>query len=243
MVRNQVNYKLNCYLEIFSNMIYDAVKNNHGLPHDPFKALVSPRPIGWITSMDQNGVVNLAPYSYFNAVSDRPHYVMFSSMHRKDSLRNIEQTGEFTCSLATWDTRNAMNITSAPLASDRSEYEQTNLTMAPSQFVAPPRVAQSPAALECRHWKTISLPDLDTDSDPDLGHFVVFGQVIGIYIDDSVIRDGLVDAAAMQPLARLGYMNYSVVREDNMFSMVRPHLDENGDVIKEQPEEWDGVYR
>ena len=224
-------------------MHYDSIKNDHNLPHDPFKALVSPRPIGWISSVSQEGVVNLAPYSFFNAVSDQPHYVMFSSMHRKDSLNNIEQTGEFTCSLATWDNRDAMNVTSAPLAAEKSEYEASGLTMAPSQFVQPPRVAEAPAALECKHWKTIRLPDMNESDDPDLGRYVVFGQVVGIYINDDCIKDGLVDTGRMKPLARLGYMNYSVVRDDNLFTMIRPQLDDNGDVIKQQPEEWDGVYR
>jgi flavin reductase (DIM6/NTAB) family NADH-FMN oxidoreductase RutF len=224
-------------------MYYDAIKNNHGLPHDPFKALVVPRPIGWITTISKNGEVNLAPYSYFNAVSDRPHYVMFSSMHRKDSLKNIEETGEFTCSIATWNTREAMNITSAPLSHERSEYEPSGLTMAKSNVVTPPYVLEAPAALECKHWQTIRLPDMNENDDPDLGRYVVFGQVVGIHISDDCIKDGLVDTALMQPMARLGYMNYSVVREDNMIAMIRPQLDDNGDVINEQPAKWDGVYR
>ena len=95
-------------------MHYDSIENKHGLKHDPFKALVAPRPIGWISSVAEDGTLNLAPYSFFNAVADRPHYVMFTSVHRKDSLRNIEANGEFTCSLSTWDTRAGMNISSAP---------------------------------------------------------------------------------------------------------------------------------
>ena len=224
-------------------MYYDAIKNDHGLPHDPFKALIVPRPIGWITTKSKSGVVNLAPYSYFNAVSDRPHYVMFSSMHRKDSLSNIEETGEFTCSIATWSTREAMNITSAPLSNQKSEYQPAELTMAASTVVSPPYVAEAPAALECKHWKTIQLPDNNEDSNADLGRYVVFGHVVGIHINDECIKDGLVDTALMQPMARLGYMNYSVVREDNMITMVRPNLDDNGDVIKQTVTEWDGVYR
>ena len=103
-------------------MYYDSIENKHGLKHDPFKALIAPRPIGWISSISADGICNLAPYSFFNAVSDRPPYVMFSSADFKDSVRNIEQTGEFTCSMATWDTRGGMNISSASVPADTDEF-------------------------------------------------------------------------------------------------------------------------
>ena len=111
----------------------------------------------------EDGTLNLAPYSFFNAVADRPHYVMFTSVHRKDSLRNIEANGEFTCSLSTWDTRAGMNISSAPVDQLADEFALADLETAPSKFVAPPRVARSPAALECKFWKTIDLPDVSED--------------------------------------------------------------------------------
>ena len=221
-------------------MHYDCVKNEHGLKFDPFKALVAPRPIGWISSMDGNGVLNLAPYSFFNAVSDKPHYVYFTSAHRKDSLRNIEATGEFTCSLSTMDTQDGMNISSAPVDALADEFALAGLETAPSQFVKPPRVARAPAALECKFWKTVDLPDVSPDREK--GHFIVIGEVVGIYIDDTFIKDGIVDTAAMRPIARMGCMDYAVVTPETAFTLNRPVVKEDGSV--ESPEgEWDGVYR
>ncbi|MDA1183050.1 MAG: flavin reductase family protein [Acidobacteria bacterium] len=211
-------------------MHYDAIANAHGLAHDPFKALVGPRPIGWITSVSADGVCNLAPYSFFNAVSDRPHYVMFSSSGKKDSLRNIHETGEFTCSMATWDTRFAMNVSSAPVAPDVDEYQVAGLTAVASRFVKPPRVREAPAALECTHWKTIELPDVEAGSDQ--GHFVVFGRVVGIYIDDAYVHDGRVDTGAMRPIARLGYMQYAAVTPETVFDIDRPSIARNGSVVR-----------
>jgi flavin reductase (DIM6/NTAB) family NADH-FMN oxidoreductase RutF len=222
-------------------MYYDSVANQHGLRHDPFKALVAPRPIGWVSTISEDGVLNLAPYSFFNAVSDRPHYVMFSSSNRKDSLINIEQTGEFTCSLATWDTREGMNMSSAPVPSLADEFDVAGLETAPSHFVKPPRVKQSPAALECRHWRTIEMPDVKPGGDE--GHFVVFGEVVGIYIDDVYIKDGLVDTGAIRPIARMGYMDYAVVTPETVFTLNRPEVDDEGKVSSPQASEWDGVYR
>lgn len=198
-------------------MFYDARKNDHGLPHDPFKAIVAPRPIGWISSMNGKGDINLAPYSFFNGVASRPPIVMFASEGRKDSLAFIEETGEFVCNLATWDLREAMNATSAPLPRGTNEMASAGLDAAPSRLVKPPRVAASPCALECKLLQVISLADLDGR---DIDRHVVFGQVIGVHIDDRYIRDGLVDSAAMKPIARCGYHDYAVV--ENMFSMRRP---------------------
>lgn len=197
-------------------MFYDAVKNAHGLKHDPFKALVSPRPIGWISTVDKDGVVNLAPYSFFNAISDRPHYVFFSSYGRKDSLRNAEETKEFVCSLATWDLREQMNVTSAGVGPDVDEFELSGLTAAPSSLVAPPRVAESPVAFECTYFQSLELPS-DNGREP---YIVVIGRVVGIHIDDDVIVDGMIDMARLRPIARLGYMDYTVV--DTVFSIDRP---------------------
>lgn len=222
-------------------MHYDAIENKHGLKHDPFKALVTPRPIGWISTVSANGICNLAPYSFFNAISDRPHYVMFSSQTFKDSVRNIHETGEFTCSLSTWDTRQQMNLSSAPVPSGVDEFSISGLTAAASTFVKPPRVLESPAALECRHWKTIELPDVDPGTGS--GHYLVLGQVVGIYINDNYIKDGLVDTGAMQPMARLGYMSYAVVTPETMLTINRPQMDEDGSIASAQAETWDGVYR
>ena len=222
-------------------MHYDSIENKHGLAHDPFKALIAPRPIGWITSVSSDGVCNLAPYSFFNAVSDRPHYVMFSSSNVKDSLRNVSQTGEFTCSMATWDTREGMNISSAPVPPDADEYPLAGLTAVASKFVKPPRVKESPAAFECRHWKTVELPDVEPGS--ERGHFIVIGEVVGIYIDDRYINDGMVDTGAMQPIARMGYMEYAVVKPDTVFDINRPVMNPDGTIAETQSGAWDGVYR
>ncbi len=208
------------------------------MKHDPFKALVAPRPIGWVSTVDKNGVLNLAPYSFFNAVSERPHYVMFVSANRKDSLRNIEDNGEFTCSISTMDTRDGMNISSASVDSLSDEFALSNLETAQSFFVTPPRVARSPASLECKHWKTVELPDVSGDR----GHFIVIGQVVGIFIDDNVIKDGIVDTASMRPLARMGYMDYAVVTRETTFTLQRPQVEDDGTVTIPEGD-WDGIYR
>ena len=197
-------------------MFYDAVANSHGLQWDPFQALVSPRPIGWISTLGQDGVVNLAPYSFFNAVSTNPHFVMFSSGGRKDSQRNAEETGEFVCSLATFELRDAMNRTSQHVGPEVDEMEMAGLTAAPSKLVAPPRVAESPVAFECKYWRTIELPG------PDGGegaHAIVLGQVVGVHIDDAAIVDGKVDVTKLRPIARLGYGDYAVI--DEVFELSR----------------------
>ncbi len=198
-------------------MFYDTRKNDHGLPHNPFKAIVAPRPIGWISSMSAKGELNLAPYSFFNGITDHPPIVMFSSEGPKHSAAFAEQGKEFVCSLATYDLRNEMNETSAPLPRGVDEMKAAGLAAAPSRLVKPPRVAASPCALECKWLKTVKLDDLDGLA---LERFVVFGQVVGVYIDDHFIKDGKLDTAAMRPIARCGYDQYAVVQE--VFAMQRP---------------------
>ncbi len=198
-------------------MFYDTRDNSRTLPHDPFKAIVAPRPIGWITSISAQGDVNLAPYSYFNGALSRPNLVMFSSEGYKDSVRNIQQTGEFVCNLATWDLRDAMNMTSAPMPYGVNEMERAGLAPAPSKLVKPPRVAASPCAMECKLLQVVPLKDLD--SAPLDGH-VVIGRVIGVHIDDRFVKDGRLDTAAMKPIARCGYDEYAVV--ESLFRMTRP---------------------
>jgi flavin reductase (DIM6/NTAB) family NADH-FMN oxidoreductase RutF len=222
-------------------MNYDTATRDHGLPHDPFKALVVPRPIGWVSTIGKDGVANLAPYSFFNAVSDRPPMLMFSSGGHKDSLLNILDSGEFTCSIATWALREAMNLSSAAVAPGVDEFVLAGLTKAASRFVKPPRVAESPAAFECRLWKTLPMPPHKPGAEP--GYTVVFGQVVGIYIDDAFIEAGIVQSGRMQPLARLGYMDYSVLRPESMFTMPRPLASEDGLSAKLPGGPWDGVYR
>ena len=198
-------------------MFYDAIANTHGLEFDPFKALGAPRPIGWISTLGKNCVVNLAPYSFFNAVGTAPHYVMFSSGGRKDSQRNAEETGEFVCSLATYDLRDAMNRTSQHVGPEVDEMELAGLTPAPSKLVAPPRVKESPVAFECRYWRTINLPG--HDGEPGT-HSIILGKVVGVHIDDAAITDGKVDVTKLKPIARLGYGDYAVI--DEVFTLTRP---------------------
>ena len=167
-------------------MHYDTIKNEHNLPHDPFKAIVAPRPIGWIGSRSQTGVYNLAPYSYFNAIADRPHFVMFSSVDIKDSVKNIEETGDFTVSLATEDLFDHMNGSSVPAGSEIDEFELAGLKPQIGKFVSAPFVSEAAAALECKYWKTIDLPNVDRKLGK--GNYVIFGQVVGIYINDKFIK-------------------------------------------------------
>ena len=227
-------------------MHYPTSARAPGLPHDPFKALAVPRPIGWIGSLDAQGRPNLAPYSFFNAISDRPPMVMFSSAGRKDSLRNILATGEFTCSIAHWDLRDAMNLSSAPVAPGVDEFALAGLAPAASLLVKPPRVAQAPAAFECRLWKTITLPApparAGSTEIPD-SYTLVIGEVVAIYIDEQFIEDGIVLTGKMRPLARLGYMDFSVVTPESLFTLNRPSASADGLSASVMPGAWDGVYR
>ena len=187
------------------------------LPHDPFKALIAPRPVGWISSQSRTGALNLAPYSFFNAFSSAPPIIGFSSEQKKDSVSFIEETGEFTWSMATYALRNEMNLTGASLPRGSSEFDYAGLETAPSQFVRPPRVAKSPAALECKVTEIIRLKDLDGES---TNNFLVLGQVVGVYIDDAYVQNGQFNTAQAAPIARCGYSDYAVA--DAMFSIMRP---------------------
>lgn len=198
-------------------MFYDAERNDHGLPHDPFKALISPRPIGWISSLSKDGKVNLAPYSFFNAISSKPNMVMVSSEGLKDTIRNIAETGEFVCSLATFDLRMEMNQTSAPLPHGESEFVHAGLTPVPSHKVRPPRVGESPVALEC---VTVEVRALVDRHGRTLDRHVAIGEVVGVHIDDGLIVDGRVDITRARPIARLGYKDYAVI--DQVFELTRP---------------------
>lgn len=194
----------------------------HGLPHDPFKALVTPRPIGWISTLSAAGVPNLAPFSFFNIVSDNPHMVMFSVASRNDTLLNIEETGEFTYSIVPAALTNQMNASSAAVERSVNEFELAGLATAPSQLVAPARVADSPAAFECHHWQSIAMPIRENK---EVGYTMIIGEVLGIYINDDYLTDGRVDTAKIQPIARMGYMDYARVGAENTFSLNRPVVD------------------
>jgi flavin reductase (DIM6/NTAB) family NADH-FMN oxidoreductase RutF len=198
-------------------MFYETAKNDHGLRRDPFKAIVAPRPIGWVSSMSAKGEINLAPYSYFNAVASEPPVVMFSSEGWKDSVQFISETKEFVCNLTTWDLRHAINQSSAPYPRGVNEMEKSGLKPAHSRLVKPPRVADAPCALECRLLQIVSLTDL---AGQPIDRHTVFGQVVGVHIDERFIRDGKLDTAAMKPIARCGYDEYAVV--ESVFAMTRP---------------------
>lgn len=208
-------------------------KSAPALPFNPFKALVAPRPIGWISTLTEDGMVNLAPYSYFQAVADKPDILMFSAtpelkvadgrvgfgQQRKHSEANAVASGEFVCNLVTMELAQAMNLTSAHLPADTSEALHAELEMLPSTHVKPPRVALAPAAIECvvvdvqpvRHRGGLHR------------NTMVFGEVVGIHIDDRFIHDGRVDTAAMQVLTRMGYDEYAVL--ERSFRMARPDYD------------------
>ncbi|MCF6304583.1 MAG: flavin reductase family protein [Rhodobacteraceae bacterium] len=194
-------------------------KNGHGLPHNPFKAIVSPRPIAWISTLDAKGRANLAPYSFFNAMADNPPIVVFGSTggkadqpQFKDTMANIRETGEFVVNIVSYAMKDAMNITSGDLPADIDEFEAAGLEKAASQIVQPPRVAAAPAALECKLFKFV---DLIAENSA-----MVIGEVVGIHMDDRNIVNGMFDVTTYQPLARLGYMDYSRVSET--FSLQRP---------------------
>lgn len=197
-------------------MFYDAVRNDHGFENDPFKALVAPRPIGWISTLSPEGIANLAPYSYFNAMSQSPHYVVFGSGGRKDSIRNAEAAGEFAVNLATWELREQMNASSANAPPHVDEFELARLTKAPCRLIKAPRVAESPVCLECRLFRVIELPD----DQGKVADWLAIGRVIGIHIDDRFIDSGRVNTAAMKPIARMGYSEYATV--ETAWRMRRP---------------------
>jgi flavin reductase (DIM6/NTAB) family NADH-FMN oxidoreductase RutF len=194
--------------------------SGHGLPHDPFKALVGPRPIGWISTLSGDGIPNLAPYSFFNAVCETPPIIVFASSGAKDSLANVEATGEFVWNMATRALADAMNATSATVAAGIDEFDLAGLETAPSRVVAPPRVSASPAALECRLLEVVALHDLDGQP---TGSRLVIGQVVGVHIDRAYLRDGLFDTGAAHPIMRAGYRDaYVEATPETMFRMTRP---------------------
>jgi flavin reductase (DIM6/NTAB) family NADH-FMN oxidoreductase RutF len=199
-------------------MYFYQPKKGHGQPHDPFKAIVAPRPIGWISTVDPEGRVNLAPYSFYNAFSEAPPIVGFSSGGRKDSQRNVEATGEFVCNLVTRKHALAMNLTSAPFPHGVNEMEHAGLAAAPSRLVRPPRVADAPAALECKLLLVLPLSDLDGKA---TGNTLILGQVVGVHLDQAFLKGGLFDLAAAGAIARCGYRgDYAEVT--SVFEMLRP---------------------
>ncbi len=200
-------------------MFYRPNIDGHGLPHNPFKAIVSPRPIGWISTVDAQGRANLAPYSFFNAVTDNPPMVMFASTgakpdqgYAKDSVANIRETGEFVVNIVSLALKNQMNSSSGALAAGVDEFEHAGITKADCNIVKAPRVATSPASLECKLFKIVDLPGEN--------NVMVLGEVVGVHLDDTVIVNGIFDVTRYTPLARLGYKDYTAVTD--IFALDRP---------------------
>ena len=203
-------------------MFYQPGKTNHGLPHDPFKSCVIPRPIGWISSLAPDGVANLAPFSQFQNLTFDPPYVMFAANQkvagtRKDSAYNAEQTGEFVWNMATYDLREAVNISGMEVPADADEFDLAGVTKAPSHLIKPPRVAESPIHFECSYHSTLRLP-----GNKGLGSVdIVIGKVLAIHISDDVLTaDGLIDVVKIRPIARLGYYDYTSI--ESVFRMEIP---------------------
>lgn len=197
-------------------MFYEPSKG-HGLPHDPFKAIVAPRPIGWISTRSRDGSVNLAPYSFFNAFSGRPPLVWFSSEGVKDSFTFARETGEFVANLVGFHIFEEMNATSVDAPRGVSEFGYAGLTPAPSRLVAAPRVAEAHAALECKVTEMFEPKGLDGRP---AGVHVCAGEVVGVHIDEAVLTDGLFDSVKAGNVSRLGYLDFSAITAT--FAMRRP---------------------
>ena len=202
-------------------MFYET-KDHHGLPRNPFHGCIIPRPIGWISTLSRDGVPNLAPFSFFNGALSEPPMVMFNNsapaeggLPAKDTLVNVEETGEFVVNMATYALREEMNATSAYVASGVDELKLAGLETAPSRLVKPPRVAASPIHLECTLYRVVDLP-----AQPARRAALVVGNVVGVHIADEVLTDGIVDVKKIRPIGRLGYMDYVVVAD--VFTMERP---------------------
>ncbi|MCB1461793.1 MAG: flavin reductase family protein [Nitratireductor sp.] len=200
-------------------MFYEPANRDRDLlPHDPFKAIVAPRPIGWISSLSEDGKPNLAPYSFFNAICAAPPMVMFCSDSEKDSVANIRRTGEFVTNYVGAAFTEAMNMTSIDAPHGVNEFELAGLHHEPSHLVAPPRVAGIAAALECRLAQIVELVDAQGSRTASI---MVIGEVVGVYIDDAMIREGRFDVAAAGHLTRLGYRDYQ--GPEGYFEMIRPN--------------------
>lgn len=199
---------------------YYEPAQGHGLKHDPFNAIVGPRPIGWISSHDAKGHVNLAPYSFFNAFCYVPPIIGFSSIGWKDSVSNIQETREFCWNLATKDIGEQMNMTSASVPHETDEFVISGLTKVPSRKVKVPRVGESRASFECKLTQLIQLQGADGAK---ADAWMVFGEVVAVHIDKSLIKDGVYQTADAHPILRAGRMgDYAEIRPDMMFEMVRP---------------------
>ena len=194
-------------------------EDGHGLKHNPFNAVVTPRPIGWISTRDSDGSENLAPYSFFNAVAYVPPQVMFASTSAKpdrdgtkDSVANIRETGVFCVNIVEYAMREAMNLTSGPWPREVDEFEKAGIERVPCEEIPCSRVAGAPASLECRMTEIVTLRGE--------ANFLVLGEVVGVHLRDDCLEDGMFNVLKFQPLTRLGYRDYSRITE--VFSLKRP---------------------
>ena len=199
---------------------YYEPRNGHGLRHDPFNAIIAPRPIGWISSHDAKGNVNLAPYSFFNGFCYKPPIIGFSSTSWKHSVANMQETGEFVWNLATMDLAQQMNATAAHVAHEVSEFAISGLTPAPCKIVKAPRVAESPVSFECKVAQIVQLQGADGVK---ANAWLTLGEVVAVHIDKAMIKDGVYQTALARPIVRAGRKgDYFVIRQDAMFEMARP---------------------
>ena len=200
-------------------MFYEP-RNGHGLPHDPGKAIVSPRPIGWISTLSRAGIANLSPYSFFTMLGSNPFLVCFSSDGEKDSMTNARDTGEFAVNLASRDLLEQMHRSSVDAPPSIDEFAYAGLTKAPCRLIGAPRVAEAHAVLECKVTDVTQLKDIATQP---TRYFVVTGQVVGVHIDDDYLVDGFFDTVRAGNVSRLGYMDYSIL--EAVFQRTRPRWD------------------
>ncbi|MGF7162563.1 flavin reductase (DIM6/NTAB) family NADH-FMN oxidoreductase RutF [Rhodoligotrophos appendicifer] len=190
-------------------MFYHSFEDS-GLKHDPFKAMIVPRPIGWISTINEDGRPNLAPYSFFNIISVRPHLIAFASHELKHSAANAQATGEFVYNMVSAHLMDLMLQTSEDVDVEINEFECAGIAMLPSKIVSPPRVADSPVALECRVVNVMQLKDVEGR---ELDRYLTIGQVVGVHLDDRHLQDGIFDVASAQPVGRCGYHDYTKVSE------------------------------
>jgi flavin reductase (DIM6/NTAB) family NADH-FMN oxidoreductase RutF len=199
---------------------YYEPASGHGLRHDPFNAIIAPRPIGWISSRDAKGHVNLAPYSFFNGFNYHPPIIGFSSTSWKDSVANIQETNEFVWNLATMGLAQQMNATAAHVAREVDEFTVAGLTPAPGRIVGVPRVAESPVSFECKLTQIIQLQGADGRK---VSGWLTLGEVVAVHIDKRMIKDGVYQTALARPIVRAGRRgDYFEIRPDAQFEMVRP---------------------
>ncbi|WP_296001089.1 flavin reductase family protein [Rugamonas sp.] len=205
---------------MFDERYFYQPSQGHGLPHDPFNAIVGPRPIGWISSRSAQGVLNLAPYSFFNGFNYTPPIIGFASIGRKDSLNNIEQTGEFVWNLVTRSLAEAMNASCAAAPPEVDEFQLAGLATAPSRIVSVPRVAEALVSFECRRTQIIALQNTAGE---EVGSWLVLGEVVGVHIAPQLLKDGVYDTAAAHPILRGGGpADYFEIGADALFQMRRP---------------------